>query len=397
MADKEVRKEKPDIRVKIPYFVPMRKLLLFFLCMISGFSAHAQKKLIQKLLSNQKDTTRKASFMPLPVIGYAQETGLELGLGALYAFYTDRKDTLTRSSQLYGLTSYSTEKTYNLTLKTDVWSPQNRYHYLGELRVKRMPFNFFGIGNHTREEDQDRLIQQLFKVSIEAEKNLSPATYTGLSLSFEKHRYTALQRGGVFESPEVLQRRGGQVVWAGVSQSYDTRDNNNYPTKGVFGRLSYQYAPPLFGSSHFSGGQLKLNLRHFWSPFAKVVWGTQLVYHQIHGSRIPFYLLPQWGNDELMRGYYTGRYRDQNLLATQTEIRYRFMNRFGIAAFAGMGQVYGKDPLSLSSLKPNYGLGGRYFFDTAKGLSVRLDYGVGEKRAGEKRQSGFYISLAEAF
>jgi len=38
-----------------------------------------------------------------------------------------------------------------------------------------------------------------------------------------------------------------------------------------------------------------------------------------------------------------------------------------------------------------------YFFDTAKGLSVRLDYGVGEKKANEKRQSGFYISLAEAF
>ncbi|RZJ77247.1 MAG: polymerase, partial [Flavobacterium sp.] len=48
-------------------------------------------------------------------------------------------------------------------------------------------------------------------------------------------------------------------------------------------------------------------------------------------------------------------------------------------------------------LKPNYGIGGRYFFDTAKGLSVRLDYGIGEKKPNEKRQSGMYISLAEAF
>ena len=41
--------------------------------------------------------------------------------------------------------------------------------------------------------------------------------------------------------------------------------------------------------------------------------------------------------------------------------------------------------------------GARYFFDPEKGLSVRLDYGIGEKRANEKRQTGFYISLAEAF
>jgi outer membrane translocation and assembly module TamA len=73
------------------------------------------------------------------------------------------------------------------------------------------------------------------------------------------------------------------------------------------------------------------------------------------------------------------------------------MNRFGIVAFAGTGKVFSNGNFSLDDLKPNYGVGGRYFFDTAKGLSVRLDYGVGEKKANEKRQSGFYISLAEAF
>jgi hypothetical protein len=39
------------------------------------------------------------------------------------------------------------------------------------------------------------------------------------------------------------------------------------------------------------------------------------------------------GNDQMMRGYYSGRYRDENLMAAQAEIRYRFMNRFGIVAF----------------------------------------------------------------
>ena len=45
----------------------------------------------------------------------------------------------------------------------------------------------------------------------------------------------------------------------------------------------------------------------------------------------------------------------------------------------------------------NYGGGLRYFFDVEKGLSVRLDYGVGQKPVGEQRESGFYIGLGQAF
>ena len=204
--------------------------------------------------------------------------------------------------------------------------------------------------------------------------------------------------GGIFStSPILFDKTGGTVVYLGLSQSYDTRNSNNYPTKGFFGRITYQYAPDFFGGQNFTGSQVKLNVRNFWSLAPKLVLGVQGLYYTIQGNHTPFYLLPQMGNDEMMRGYYNGRYRDENLLAAQAEIRYRFMNRFGIVAFAGGGKVFANGNFSLQNLKPNYGLGGRYFFDTAKGLSVRVDYGMGEKIAGEKRQSGFYISLAEAF
>jgi len=98
-----------------------------------------------------------------------------------------------------------------------------------------------------------------------------------------------------------------------------------------------------------------------------------------------------------MRGYYGGRYRDKNLLAAQAELRYRYSSRFGATLFGGTGTVWGVDDFSTDSFKPNYGAGLRYFFDPEKGISVRLDYGIGEKRPNEKRQSGFYISIAEAF
>ena len=188
------------------------------------------------------------------------------------------------------------------------------------------------------------------------------------------------------------------MLFVGLSQSYDTRNSNNYPSKGFFGRISYQYAPPIFGGGDFTGSQIEVNLRNFWLLAPKVVLGIQGLYQTVQGHKTPFYLLPQMGNDEMMRGYYGGRYRDENFLAAQAEIRYRFLERLGLVVFGGGGKVFtNEETRLLKNFKPNYGIGGRYFFDPAKGLSVRLDYGVGEKRPNEKRQSGAYISFAETF
>ena len=44
-----------------------------------------------------------------------------------------------------------------------------------------------------------------------------------------------------------------------------------------------------------------------------------------------------------------------------------------------------------------FGGGLRYFIDLEHHSSIRLEYGFGEKRPGEKRQGGFYLALSEAF
>lgn len=377
----------------------MKKLALTVVIFCSAQIAVAQLGFIKRIFSNEKDTTRKASFMPIPVFGYAQETGFEFGLGSIYSFYIDKADTLNRSSNFFGAASYSTTNTYNVTLRGDAWTKRNEWHFIGEIRFRNMPFNFYGIGNNTSDSDEDRLVQRMAKVQFDAEKAFVKNVYTGVSLGFENYKFTDKEAGGIFSVGNGLRDRdGGSVLFVGLSQSYDTRNSNNYPTKGFFGRVSYQYAPPIFGGENFSGSQIRVNIRNFWALAPKVVLGVQGMYNTIQSANTSFYLLPQMGNDEMMRGYYGGRYRDENFLAAQAEIRYRFMERLGMVVFGGAGKVFANDENQLlKNFKPNYGIGGRYFFDPAKGLSVRLDYGVGEKRPNEKRQSGFYISFAEAF
>ncbi|TDQ06568.1 surface antigen-like protein [Pedobacter metabolipauper] len=356
-----------------------------------------QKKLIERYLSNKTDSSRRPSFMPVPIFRYSQEIGAEFGLGALYSTYLDKKDLTNRSSNFAGLVSVSTKGQYNVSLKSDVWTKNNTHHYVSEVRFKRMPFDFYGVGNETVEADKDRLVQGSVKVLLEAEKMFFSKIYTGFSLGFENYHFDDDVVGGIFTTNPYTHKIGGSVLYAGISQSYDSRNSNNYPTNGFMGKITYQYAPDFYGGENFTGSMIRANVRSFWSLSRKFVLGVNGLFHTVQGKNTPFYLLPQMGNDEIMRGYYSGRYRDRNLLAAQAELRYRYNNRFGLAAFAGTGQVFDNGDLSMKSFKPSYGAGGRYFFDPEKGLSVRVDYGIGEKRANEKRQTGFYISLAEAF
>lgn len=372
--------------------------LCITILIITVANASAQKKFIKRYLSEKTDSSRRASFMPVPIFRYSQEIGAEFGLGALYSTYLDRKDSTNRSSNFSGVASVSTKGQYNFSLKSDIWTKGNEYHFISEFRFKRMPFDFFGIGNETLYADKDRLIQRQSRIMLEAEKRLLPHAYTGLSLGFDNYSFKDEVAGGLFSTePDLFHRSGGNVAYIGISQSYDTRNSNNYPTKGFLGRVTYQYAPDLWSGESFTGSVIKANVRNFWSLSPKFVLGANALFHTVQGKKIPFYLLPQMGNDEMMRGYYTGRYRDQNLLAGQAELRYRYNNRFGAVVFAGTGQVFANGDFAMKNFKPSYGLGGRYFFDPEKGLSVRMDYAVGEKRMNEKRQSGFYFTLAESF
>lgn len=185
------------------------------------------------MLSEDVDTTRKASFMPLPLLRYSQEIGLEFGIGGLYSTYLDKKDTLNRSSNFSTVLSLSTKSTYNVSLKGDVWTKHNAYHLISELRFRSMPFDFFGIGNQTLEANKDRLVQRQIRAFFDVEKNILPFFYTGVSLGFENYNFKDKVPGGTYDTdPAVLGQNGGSVLFLGVSQTYDTRNSNNYPTKG---------------------------------------------------------------------------------------------------------------------------------------------------------------------
>lgn len=379
--------------LKTPYF-----LLLFTLInpLVENVTAqNSIKKLVHNIFSSQKDSTRSATFMLLPALGYAQETGVEYGIGSTYNFYMDKADTSIRTSSLALIGTLTTKKQANIKLTSDLWTKNNDYHILSEIRYRDWPFNYYGIGTDTWKANQDYIEQRLFRIRLEVEKKIVPKFYVGLNAQFEDYKFKDITAAGIFEQDAVTGKRGGRHLLLGVSALYDSRNNVSYTTKGSYARLKYAYAPAFWKGEHLQGSQLDVDIRDFETLSSKWTLALQGIYRSTFGKSTPFYSYRELGGDMMMRGYYLGRYRDKHYAATQAEFRYRFHPRFALTGFGAAGSVFSKQ--HSFRLLPSFGGGIRYFFSLEHNSSVRFDYAYGEKRPGEVRQSGFYLSLSEAF
>jgi hypothetical protein len=373
------------------------KKLITFLFLIAPFFSFSQSKLLKKIFSN--DTTRHNSFLPVPVFGYSQEAGLQFGVAGIYSFYSDLKNPKNKASNIFGTSVYSTKKQSKLSLKSDIWSPSNNYHTITEIRIANTPFNFYGLGNSTLLANEDKIIQKQLKLLTEVERIVLPNFYMGIGAEYENLRFKDVVPGGIFSTNAPPDRTKGQVLYLRVSQLFDTRNNSTYPEKGFFLRSRFGLAPDFFGGNNFTGNLFDVDFRTFKKLSNNLILGFNINYEALSYTKNveAFYVQPQLGGDQMMRGYYLGRFRGPNLIAGQAELRYRIVPRFGLVGFGGTGMVYENSQFAIKDLKPNYGIGARIFFDLEKALSLRLDYGVGEKPIGEKRISGFYLSLGEAF
>ncbi|HLT41069.1 MAG TPA: BamA/TamA family outer membrane protein [Sphingobacteriaceae bacterium] len=378
-----------------------KTFLILFVLLFTKNQAIAQKKIlkskfVQSFISKDKDSTKTASVIALPVLAYSPETGLEYGVLGNYVFTSDKLDSLTRSSDIGIISSLTSKKQSNVKLALNYWSPKNKYHYIALINYKNFPFSFYGIGDETLAANKSLLSQKLLRLNFEGERLILKNYYGGLNAQFESYVYKSTSENEGLHLGDFYGGKGGKYIALGVSQVYDARNSNTYTTKGLYGRIKYAYAPNLWGQDNFNGSLISLDLRTFFPLNKKLTLGLNSIYKSTLGKNVPFYLMPQLGNDEMMRGYYQGRYRDKNLLTFQSELRYRIHPRIGLAAFGATGTVYHKG-MDLSKLKFSFGSGIHYFFNIEHNVNIRLDYAIGEKTQGEQRQSGFYISLGQAF
>jgi hypothetical protein len=232
---------------------------------------------------------------------------------------------------------------------------------------------------------------------------LMPFSYNLLSGHFVKCIVTCLQSLSSvnFVTPsadpivEPSGSRGSTNLGLGLGVIYDNRHNVLNVRDGMFSELSvFRYAPAW--GSDFTFTRLISDTRIYRPVNDRDVVAAQVL-GQFNLGDVPFNQLALMGGENMMRGYYLGRYRDKNMVTAQAEYRFLplplgFTKRIGAAVFGSTGTVFN----DFSNLTPRNlvwagGGGLRFLLFPKRDIYTRLDV------AFTSEGTGLYIFVGESF
>ena len=325
------------------------------------------------------------SFGAFPIIFYSDETRLAGGAGVQVVNQTESEQ---HSSTIGLIAFYTQNKQYVIQVAPELYLKQGSYKFSGGIAYLYYPDKFYGIGNNTSKDDEEDYTSRRFQFNPIVQKKIFSKLYVGFQYNFAYAKLTTTEAGKLLDSGIILGSEGGSASGIGLVATYDSRDNNLYPTSGSYHQFSAVAYETGLGSD-FTYNSYLLDLRHYRPMLGKHILAFQGVIG-INTGNPPFHSLNQLGT--YLRGYYQSRFQDKNLMAFQAEYRLPLFGRFGLVGFAGCGQVaheFGKT--SLKELKPSAGFGIRFALIPEQKVNLRIDFGFG------KDDSSFDIVIMELF
>jgi outer membrane protein assembly factor BamA len=335
--------------------------------------------------------TSKTKIGVLPSGFYSPETRLGLG-GFVYTYFNTSKFNNNKRSNTQSYLFYTMNKQFSFENDYQLWFKNNTYLFSGNIDFSHFPDFFYGVSNNTIEDEKILISFNIIKIHSKNLIKLQKQLYAGIDFQYQKlYKLDTKQKNNTtIDIENYVGGKGYGVSGLGPIVIYDNRDNPLNPTNGSYFESSYQY----FGK--WMGSQMKFNsfimdIRKYNTFFNKLIWNGS-VYMHFNSGEVPFRMLATIGGARHLRGYYRGRFRDNNMIILQKEIRMPIYKWFGIAAFGGLGSV----ATTLSNFKSNdihysYGLGLRLRINKKENTNIRLDYGL------TKDSRGIYIVFAEAF
>lgn len=364
----------------------------FFLCfLIIGLNSqsYGQKEMESPQLTQSvdPDTSEQENgpgFGAFPVIFYSDQTRLAGGGGAKIVFGGPSEH---QSSSIGVVAFYTQNKQYVFQIGSEIYLKGGTYKFSGEMAYLYFPDTFYGIGNNTSKEYED-FTSRLFAIKPSLQKKVYSNLYMGFQYGYYSAKLSDIKEGEQLATENVSGSEGGMVSGTGINATWDSRNNNLYPTSGSY----HQFMAVSYGSSQGSDYTFKsylLDLRHYRSISSEHILAFRGVIGLNTGDP-PLQLMNSLG--AYLRGYQIPRFIDKDLIAFQAEYRRPFVWKLGIVAFGGFGQVASKvDKLSLKELKHSIGFGIRFPLIPEQKVNLRIDFGIG------KDDSSFDINIMEVF
>lgn len=343
-------------------------------------------------LVSQTDTVipkKRYKIAGFPVLFYTPETRFGIGAAGICTF-NFKKDSLSTPPS-----SFNLGFTYTQNNQTIVYLPyylllkNGNYRLYGELGYNRYSYNFYGIGNDQPKDYVEKYGIEFPRLRITFLKRINKHFYVGPRYAFDNFSLYNLDTTGQLIKRDIPGSKGGYVSGFGAVFVYDNRDNIFYPSRGMYGELVV-YRDDKYTGSSFNYTRIALDVAKYFSYRENIL--ALNLYSIYSDSDLPFFQMGNLGGMKKMRGFYEGRYRDNNLLVFQAEYRRHLFWQLGFTIFGDIGQVAKRyDQFNDKNWRYTYGGGLRLMIDKKQKVNLRIDVGVGDKKVLP------YFTIAEAF
>jgi len=380
----------------------------------------------------------ESSIIPLPIIGANPTVGVLFGVALSATAMLGEYET-THMSTSVSTVNYSTNNQLLAFIKTNIYTPNDRWVLLGDWRYFDSSQPTFGLGTgpqsaklvsgsfeykggmFTKPITTDQMLEfKYLKLSEIVLKRLKKSVYVGLGYHLDYHydiKDNMLKLdtiGG--QQAQITSHYAYNVYYgfnpetyslSGVSMNflYDSRDNAANPYRGRYALLSYRMNPTFFGSAQNSSS-LWMEYRDYFSVSKKRERDIIAVWlwsdFQITGHR-PYMDLGATGWDQFgksARGYTQGRFRGNNIIYSEVEYRAHIWGSkkspelLGAVVFANAttaSNEAGKINL-FQYINYAYGVGLRVMLQKESRINITIDYAWGQYGA-----QGIFINANEVF
>ncbi len=336
-------------------------------------------------------TKKSGDFVIAPIPILNPTLGVGLALGGAYLFQIDEGSypSLVGGGGLYtdnGSKAFGVAQSANF--KDNAWK------IVAGALVYDLNLEFYGIGSGAGDDDRSLPVNQRgWAVGAKGLRRLKGNWYGGVSYFYLEVDSTFDFESQDLEHPVEPPPEADDVsaiATLGLVAEYDSRDNQFSAARGVLFNASFSTSSKTVGSD-FDFSSVHLEYNRYWQLRDGLILAARGSGCAVPGDA-PYYALCKFGVFPDLRGYVGGRYRDQTMLAVQSEIRWRFSKRFTAIGFAGVGEVAESvSDFDLDHLLPSFGAGLRYLLSVDNRLNIGIDYAVG------KGSDAFYFYVGESF
>jgi outer membrane protein assembly factor BamA len=365
-------------------------VVLMIVAAVVSTPAFAQEELLEEQIDlleaiHEDNQDRELVVAPVPILNPTFGTGLAAIGMYLYQLDEGSQPSFTAAGAVYTDTeSYGFGVAQVARFADDAWKIKAGAASF-DLNLK-----FFGIGNILANLGISIPYNQKgWAAGVRGMRRFKGNWYGGLQYWYASMDTTAEITPNDITLPDEINVKTS-VAGFGVIVEYDSRDNRFNPRKGNLFNATWSSSGETIGSDFdFSATKVDYNLYRELRPTSVVAGRATLC---MTPGDAPFYALCSFGRGNDLRGYVAGRYRDETMMTVQAEYRWNFYKKWGMVAFAGIGQVGEKlSDYNTNDILPSAGVGLRFKLSKTTGFNLSVDFAVGEDT------SAWYFYVGEAF